>query len=67
MGLGKQAKLYYSDGHFDIHESGDHVLCAVTGRRIPLDKLKYWSVERQEAYADAKIALDRQDGPGAGS
>jgi hypothetical protein len=35
------------------------VRCAVTGREIPLDELKYWSVELQEAYADAATSLKR--------
>jgi hypothetical protein len=36
---------------------GSFVRCAVTGVQIPLDELKYWSVKRQEAYADAAAAL----------
>jgi len=36
---------------------GDHVLCAVTGQKIPLDDLRYWSVEKQEPYATAEIAV----------
>jgi len=36
---------------------GDHVVCAVTGARIPLHELKYWSVERQEPYIDAEASL----------
>jgi hypothetical protein len=35
------------------------VRCAVTGRTIPLDELRYWSVELQEAYADAESSLRR--------
>ena len=38
---------------------GAYVRCAVTGREIPLDELKYWSVELQEAYADAATSLKR--------
>ena len=38
---------------------GGYVRCAVTGREIPLDELKYWSVELQEAYADAATSLKR--------
>jgi len=37
---------------------GDHVLCAVSGVAIPLDQLRYWSVERQEAYADARASVE---------
>jgi hypothetical protein len=38
--------------------SGDHVICAVTKRAIPLDSLRYWSVEHQEAYVSAEAALE---------
>lgn len=57
--LGGPAKLQYFDGHFDILEGGDHVLCAVTGQRIELGHLRYWSVERQEAYASPEVAAER--------
>jgi len=36
---------------------GDHVACAVTGERIPLDELRYWSVARQEPYRSAEVAM----------
>lgn len=52
-----EAKLHYRHGAFDIVFPGSYVTCAVTGGRIPLDKLRYWSVDRQEAYADARAAL----------
>jgi hypothetical protein len=38
---------------------GDFVLCAVTGQRIPLPALRYWSHELQEAYRDASVATAR--------
>jgi hypothetical protein len=41
---------------------GDHVVCAVTHQPIPLAELKYWSVERQEAYASASASLEAEDG-----
>jgi hypothetical protein len=44
-------------GTFRVLSNGDHVVCAVTGVRIPLHDLKYWSVERQEPYADADSSL----------
>lgn len=56
-GRGSVAKLHYLDGSFRLLGDGDHVLCAVTGARIPLDELRYWSVDRQEAYADAAASL----------
>jgi hypothetical protein len=54
---GKTARLHYLDGTFRVLSPGDHVVCAVTGQIIPLDQLRYWSVERQEAYVDARAAL----------
>ena len=46
----KKAKLKYSHNSFDIIEEGDHVICAISGREIPLNHLNYWNVELQEAY-----------------
>jgi hypothetical protein len=53
------ARLHYLPSHFRQLAAGDHVLCAVSGARIGLDMLRYWSVERQEAYASAEIATRR--------
>lgn len=50
------AKLHYMASSFRVLAPGDHVLCAVTGERIPIDELRYWSAERQEAYATAQAA-----------
>ena len=44
---------------------GGHVTCAVTGKMIPLDELKYWSVDRQEPYADAAASLEGDRRAGA--
>jgi hypothetical protein len=54
---GRPAKLHYMAGTFRMLSSGDHVVCAVTGQKIPLDELRYWSIARQEAYADAEASL----------
>lgn len=54
---GRPAKLHYMDNNFRMLSPGDHVLCAVTGQAIPLDDLRYWSVERQEPYATAEISV----------
>ncbi len=54
-----QAVLRYQDGDFQVMSPGTFVVCAVTGREIPLAALKYWSVARQEAYADASAAAQR--------
>ena len=44
----QEAKLKYSDGEFDVLVDGQYVVCAVTGNKISVSDLKYWSVERQE-------------------
>ena len=46
----KLAKLKYLPNNFDIIEEGDHVICAVSGRKISLQNLNYWNVDEQEAY-----------------
>lgn len=56
MNRNRVAKLHYMANNFRMLASGDHVLCAVTGEPIPLDQLRYWSVEKQEPYASAEIA-----------
>lgn len=58
---GKAAKLHYLDGTFRVLSPGDHVLCAVTGMRIPLEQLRYWSVARQQAYASAEAATAAEE------
>ncbi len=54
-----EARVRFLDGEFQVLSSGDHVRCAVTGEPIPLPSLKYWNVERQEAYLNAAVALKR--------
>lgn len=54
---GRTARLRFGTPEFQVIEPGSHVLCAVTGRAIPLDELRYWSVERQEAYSDAEASF----------
>src|SRR3954469_24777000 len=57
QGSGKAARVHYLPGTFRLLSDGDHVVCALTGARIPLHELKYWSVERQEPYVDAAASL----------
>ena len=57
---GRPAKLHYLANNFRMLSPGDHVLCAVSGERIPLDQLRYWSVARQEAYATADISVQAE-------
>ena len=54
---GRPARLHYLANNFRVLTPGDHVVCAVTGEKVPLDHLRYWSVARQEAYASAEIAV----------
>ena len=46
----KLAKLKYLPNNFEIVENGDHVICAVSGKKIPLENLNYWNVDLQEPY-----------------
>ena len=46
----KLATIKYLPNNFKIIEDGNHVICAVSGKKIYLDKLTYWNVELQEAY-----------------
>jgi len=52
----KLAKIKYLPNNFKILENGDHVLCAVSGKKISLENLNYWNVEAQEAYYSYKEA-----------
>lgn len=52
-----EATLEYADAEFHIVKPGSFVVCAVTGARIPLRALRYWNVDKQEAYADAAAAM----------
>ena len=45
-----KAKLKYKPNTFEILEEGDHVVCAVSQKKIPLKDLSYWNVDLQEAY-----------------
>ena len=53
-----KAKLKFNPNNFEIIEKGDFVICAVTKKRIPLNELKYWSVDKQEPYFDAHSSLE---------
>ena len=48
--LKKLAKIKYLPNNFEIINNGDHVICAISGKKIPLEKLTYWNVDLQEAY-----------------
>ena len=55
-----EAKIEYLNGDFRILRPGAFVRCAVTGEPIPLDELRYWSVDRQEAYATPSASMKRE-------
>ena len=57
----KLAKLEYLPNKFNIIEEGDHVICAVSGKKINLDKLTYWNVELQEAYYSYREAEKKNE------
>ena len=46
----KKALLKYKSNTFEILDEGDHVVCATSKKKIPLENLNYWNVELQEAY-----------------
>ena len=59
--LKKLAKIKYLPNNFKIIENGDHVLCAISGKKISLENLNYWNVENQEAYFSYKEAHLRKE------
>jgi len=58
---GNKAKLKFNPNNFEINEEGDYVVCAVSGKNIPLNQLTYWNVELQEAYFSPKEAQQRYE------
>ena len=57
----KLAKIKYLENNFKIIEEGDHVICAVSGKKILLEKLTYWNVELQEAYFSYREAFTKNE------
>jgi hypothetical protein len=66
MDGGGEALLRYDTPEFTVIRPGGYVRCAITGDQIPLDILKYWSVDRQEAYRDAAASLEAELRAGKG-
>ncbi len=58
-----EAVLHYGDGEFAVLRPGRFVRCAVSARAIPLEALRYWSAEHQEAYSSPEEALSRMVTP----
>ncbi|WP_455475071.1 DUF2093 domain-containing protein [Bartonella sp. B30(2025)] len=56
----REAKIHYSNSEYKILKYGTYTLCAVTGQKIPINDLKYWSPLRQEAYANCEISYHRE-------
>lgn len=52
-----EAVLDYRDAEYVVLKPGGFVRCAITGVKIPLNALRYWNVDKQEAYADAAAAM----------
>lgn len=62
-GAGKysgEAKLHYGLSDFQILQPGAFVTCAATGKPIPMEDLRYWNADRQEAYVDAAASQQRE-------
>ena len=59
----KLAKIKYLPNNYQILEEGDHVICAISGKKISLEKLTYWNVELQEpyySYIEASLKRDKE-------
>ena len=57
----KLAKIKYLPNNFQIIQEGDHVVCAVSGKKIEIDKLTYCNVELQEPYFSYKEAYTKKE------
>ena len=57
--LDGRATLHYGDGEYVVLKPGRFVVCALSGKRIALDSLRYWNPALQEAYAGPEEALKR--------
>ena len=60
VNLGAEAKVKYLDGDFIIEVPGTHVFCAVTGKPMVMEMLRYWNVDLQEPYIDAAASLQAE-------
>ena len=57
----KLAKIKYLPNNFEIIEQGDYVVCAISGKKIALEKLTYWNVDLQEAYHSYVEASEKRE------
>ncbi|MDE2595484.1 MAG: DUF2093 domain-containing protein [Sphingomonadales bacterium] len=58
----RAATLRFEPNGFRVVTAGNHVLCAVSGEKVSLEALRYWSVPHQEAYASCELATRRLTG-----
>ena len=59
--INKLAKLKFLPNNFEIIENGDHVICAISKKKITLENLNYWNVDKQEAYYSyVEAAIERE-------
>ena len=59
----KLAKIKYIPNNFEIIEEGDYVICAISGKKIAIEKLNYWNVEEQEpyfSYVEASVKKEKK-------
>jgi hypothetical protein len=54
-----EALVEFLDGDLRVVRPGAFVRCAVTREPIPLEELRYWSVDLQEAYVSRDAVLHR--------
>lgn len=54
----RPAKLHYMANGFRVLTPGDHVVCAKSGVRVPIEELRYWNAQTQEPYATAQLASE---------
>ena len=59
--LKKLAKIKYLPNNFKVLENGDHVICAISGKKISLDQLNYWNVDLQEPYYSYVEASEKRE------
>ena len=59
--MNKLAKLKFLPNNFEVIQHGDHVVCAISGKKIPLENLNYWNVDLQEPYFSYKEANQKRD------
>ena len=57
----KLAKIKYLPNNFEIIEDGDHVICAISQKKILIENLNYWNVDLQEAYYSYEEASIKKD------